>query len=1392
MPIPSKFSVGNAALVIVPINLSSYNFTPSSLLTLSMITDPELTSDQVAATGYDYGNDFKNDDLEAVLVERGFSQTRLDVLASLEYKAPIESILDANETGIAETTYSSAAAELMDMQGQLKQLRYAEALEFLSQEMGLHAVDGKLEFEATESSESLLVDSEALIDQYDAYMEEAQTVLEWLSKLYRLITEIFYSMQVRTNSYIDGSSSTIDSIYDAFDDDIVTNKTKGKLNLLEYLTDVLSFRSGFILGSTDTTVIVQLLYDMINRILFPISGTAYNSASSTEGGKILGIESDASQSFISALKGWQFLPEFWTTSPGVTIIPGITTGEELGVGFTDSNWTSEDDFSSFTKGDYIALRDLIMDDEEGAQNAAYICRLVGSNYILINAFSAYTLEDIGFGDVFDPTTGNIFSMSSSVLAQMTVVNGRSSAASTNVPVINVFAALSSMLGIDPTISLTNINNISPTGAPGSLLLELLTPIAAGITEAGKIMTFNIGTNVPTGTYQQESGKRYFIGPLLGADLDTAIDRMNEFSQSLGTMSSQLLNIVNLLVCADVSVLTEPSSGMSFIGESPIGIEGRTSASSFLDAILEQLQQFGSDVAGHGTSLGWEEAVQLWCMLIGGQNENISYQMFKIAMLNAGDEFDVDSDIGEALAVQIDMTAQYIYDYCTDDDVSVGNHIDPGSPVDRTTVFAGSGWTADANDSDFRKLSIPENDSLTKAQIAEALSFKTSTSPLSLASNAVHDFQLNLVYAYGGSNMYELNDTVADYLPLTYYSRVGVAYVYMEAILQGSMHAMVCPTPEEEQPPRQATSNGWNDNTLGTTPSDKGAEVWYSRRAGAGLQDAIILLRSMRDGQVPDWDSMAQEEANGMKKYEGSLEYDWSGNQRYGEINQIRYTFETAQYAYTQVLEQDVNIINDLHYLTAIFKRLKDAMDALTSYLKDTDFESSDVNQVLGMIKSDPEFGRLALTSLTRDSLSLNYSIKDSLNQSNREYPYLPAAKASMINQMNDLATISLDGEFMTTYRSGRKRIMVVGIPSGAIERLRNAAVDATSDLQYWESTVIKLRLYRRNLLDDTEVMIPKEYMFDTSKFILEGRSSKPEASPGVTYVSSSENIDAAEMFLDGWDVEDLLDNTVVYSYGVDGIEGDAQGDAYGSWAKSHLRDGSYKTVFKNHVNDFYLKQYLMLTLGIDVNEDIFPFLEQEIFFDGPDEGLEKEFARLKQELGERFPTRDVVSSINYNRLVGELQRSIVFSGKKYRNRILYPKIFDRVFCIMIDESDWNDAQADSAYDMAIDPVTGLPDYDSMAFPEEQTALAADVIEPTYYQFFADMNIMLPATLEESTEEATVTVTSADDFLSGAEAKQSSIGNLTQKRSSTSEAQTADDILSEPQGGAEGKKSYLDL
>tara|TARA_B100000700_G_C14437889_1_gene575668 strand:+ start:71 stop:568 length:498 start_codon:yes stop_codon:yes gene_type:complete len=113
---------------------------------------------------------------------------------------------------------------------------------------------------------------------------------------------------------------------------------------------------------------------------------------------------------------------------------------------------------------------------------------------------------------------------------------------------------------------------------------------------------------------------------------------------------------------------------------------------------------------------------------------------------------------------------------------------------------------------------------------------------------------------------------------------------------------------------------------------------------------------------------------------------------------------------------------------------------------------------------------------------------------------------------------------------------------------------------------------------------------------------------------------------------------------------------------------------------------MRLTTGIDVSEDIFPFLEENVLFEGPDPDKEDIFSTLSNQAKEMFVDRDIEAALNYDRLVGELTRSIILSPQKYRNRILYPKAFERVFCVLLDPSSFVQVSGDDKPDSEDDYI----------------------------------------------------------------------------------------------------------
>ena len=156
---------------------------------------------------------------------------------------------------------------------------------------------------------------------------------------------------------------------------------------------------------------------------------------------------------------------------------------------------------------------------------------------------------------------------------------------------------------------------------------------------------------------------------------------------------------------------------------------------------------------------------------------------------------------------------------------------------------------------------------------------------------------------------------------------------------------------------------------------------------------------------------------------------------------------------------------------------------------------------------------------------------------------------------------------------------------------------------------------------------------------------------------------------------------------------------------------------------------MRLTTGIDVSEDVFPFLEGNVFFDTVDPGLVNYYEEIAESLKTMFVDfSSIEASLNYDRLLGEIRRSVYMSSEKYRNRIIYPKVFERTFCVLIDPESFElapvgtpsaDTMAEFVVDMSSNPFGG------------SGTTSGNNTDPTYSQYYATIGLKPPFESPES-------------------------------------------------------------
>ncbi len=280
-----------------------------------------------------------------------------------------------------------------------------------------------------------------------------------------------------------------------------------------------------------------------------------------------------------------------------------------------------------------------------------------------------------------------------------------------------------------------------------------------------------------------------------------------------------------------------------------------------------------------------------------------------------------------------------------------------------------------------------------------------------------------------------------------------------------------------------------------------------------------------------------------------------------------------------------------------------------------------------------------------------------------------------------------------------KMILTVGIPNGLISTLNQSAEFTTGETSVGkpQKTVIELTVMKKNVLNDAEIYyIPKKFTFDCSKFIFENaRVIPPETGTSdpttlltgdineqmfkhqrLYHIGRSKVLNNLKVsFLNGSAIDDMAGHLSDYEAGTEpGYDSNASTDLTQMTLTQEEYD-DLRNVFSNHMTDYYAKMYARTMVGIDVDEDVFQFPQTKpnTLYNGNDPSLEgifdQYFYKKMLNLTDLLPD-DPAFTYEFNRIVKEARRSLLFSPDKYIERVLKPRVFDRVFSMVIDEGDF--------------------------------------------------------------------------------------------------------------------------
>jgi len=1445
--------------------------------------------------------------VQARLSEYGISLLRPEIIGCFEFLPPLESSFIN-----LDTVYNSTGAgELIDMHTQLKQLRYAEAISALcsKMELGLESISsggvrltGKsINPNAPQKKQERIISSAAnsqqMIDEYDQEILNSKLILDFLSTALG-VQDLRSAVSIKTNFYDGFNSSTvgkaIDGVFSRYNTDFIKNIAPGKLSLEIYLREQLSCPDEWWYNASNTAIVMQLLADCVGRTVVPLkdykllgSNLQSNGQSGTpfDKGTVPGIDKELFSGKGGDYAAIEQLGKYEYTK---IVATGGTVGD-----YIDSDLVGT---VEFTKGDFMVLWDKIVTQKDPtclymvARDFINQCVAIGSTE---DAAESLALESVATEDLLTDLIGwNPLKPQSNLSSFKSVAVGDQSKGAYGVK------GLRPQVG-DPSKNESVANFNLGTG-------DTIPNAGANVTLDG--MKYYLDNFFQDADFSDNLAKLNSFKFSLETMLDVVGTHMvNSFVPSdigevdpLNWTGLQEDDIYKLLLAAndgaDVRMTGFNSDSLS---QSTVAAAGLTQR--IFEETSEAIQKyFREDMMSSKAGSNKANSVAPLFLIAALQDGDMAWEYLKYFMLRDrtryfqnstpvimnkiddvwGDKianffgFDVVKAVNDSDQLQTQFGEEgddheiryYGYGYDLD-----GKQVNLGVLPNTVSTDYDGVWyeAADTVGHGSHHAYIPSwqnwlkdallqpysGDSTDPDDIIQNAEDVTSTDPRTLddaildaVSRAVWQWDIRVMKSTGvgfDKNPYELTSS----LGLSRESRLIVGYIFFMMIVQQTQRFAVYLPHGQFVKGASSQTGGTNNQGASKASTDDVAagEEW----AGSGTSNLFGILWSPSKRAVASLSKANNEKSNtpstDAAMLRGELAYDdatWNwktGLGRRDEINDIKSLYYT--YVIPQ-MEWDILAWNSFSYLADVCELVISTINSILSTFQS--LSVSDISNVSNL-SIDELNGILSLAG--EDQLRLCRAMYESLGSASRYAPHLPSGEAISTHQAKALGLMCQLPAWKKSNSSGRKWIFSMGIPTGMMKFLRaSASSSKDGDYRFDKSNIIKISLYRKNLVTNDNTIEVQEYIFDVSKFIINnGLSSESLLDVNAGIVLNLENDNPLQLLGDdgnggggglkgaagfkrpgggstgidssviktlpgknlpvgygsipgvgmlpgnsGKDslppapgpssLADLFSGISVKTLGRWGVIETTEGAAYSTStadrfsssatvSQENLVDAvgnapvsvnsSYnnnknalKQIFNNTVIDSYLKLYLLLTTGIDIEEDTFQFSHSRTSiptnssqFSG---GRAKIFESFVDLMEMEYEANDLADGITFERVISEVARSILFSPDKYKNKIVFPKIFDRVFCILVDDNSWNatESKFESVGDFAgrdISPegVGGIPadaiagksrtdarkvvvqlDEDSIATSSDQSCV------PEYYHYFATASIMTEVDIEE--------------------------------------------------------------
>jgi len=252
--------------------------------------------------------------------------------------------------------------------------------------------------------------------------------------------------------------------------------------------------------------------------------------------------------------------------------------------------------------------------------------------------------------------------------------------------------------------------------------------------------------------------------------------------------------------------------------------------------------------------------------------------------------------------------------------------------------------------------------------------------------------------------------------------------------------------------------------------------------------------------------------------------------------------------------------------------------------------------------------------------------------------------------------------FNNFYKKNEKqKLLSVGIPYGFIDSLRGrlnklSAISGQEQVVDFkvENTIIKINVYKRNLLDEEIIYKPKQFLFDMNLSV-------------VDYDETLE-IDPYENFINLNNFIKLNDTTSLIDKKL------SKQDFLNQEKYNKLLPQEKETLYNNTIISFLLNKHLLLSTGFDQFEGTYPIISYNYRQDTQFIPLINLYLNLFNippisSLEQFYQNPLIKSSIKDSVLL--LQKTVGVCNKTLIDSMIFtPKTFDKIFNILIDPSEF--------------------------------------------------------------------------------------------------------------------------